>query len=130
MVGVGSGLITANMPGGIHVRLVADFDYRARTLARLLDVPLNTAAAEVRRRDTARAAFHRRFFPDTALTPERFTVTLNASMLTEAQMVASLIPLLRNALKTEDGFSTRLTSFPLSMSGKDVEWAPQPSQSG
>jgi hypothetical protein len=91
MVGVGSGQITANMAGGIHIRLVADFRYRVRFMMRLFNLSATAAEAEVKRRDAARAMFFRRFFPETALTPERFTMTMNASALSEGQMVAAIV---------------------------------------
>ena len=94
MVGVGSGQITLNMTGGVHVRLVAELEFRIRTMMKLLGASRERAAAEVKRRDENRAAFFKRFFPDSPLTAERFTMTMNASMLSEKQMVEAVVAVL------------------------------------
>ena len=94
MVGCGAGFITGNMPGGIHIRLVAEWDFRVRYMARLLNISQEKAAREVHHRDTNRTAFFKRFFPDTPLDPERFTMTLKSSSLTEDQMVSAIVAVL------------------------------------
>jgi len=99
MVGVGSGHITLNMPGGVHIRVVADLEYRIRTMMKLLGAGRARAAAEVKRRDENRAAFFKKFFPDSPLTADRFTMTLNASLMSEKQMVEAVVAVLTTRLR-------------------------------
>lgn len=94
MVGCGAGYIAGNMPGGVHVRLVADFQFRVRYMARLLNLPDEKAAEEVRRRDANRAAFFKRFFPQRPIRPEEFTLTFNSGCLSEEEMVAAILAVL------------------------------------
>lgn len=93
LVGCGAGFIAANMPGGIHIRLVARFEHRVITISRLMSLPLDQAAARVRDMDRNRIAFYKRFFPEKQLMAEEFAMTLNSSQLGEEQMVAAILPL-------------------------------------
>lgn len=92
LVGAGGPLITADVPGGIHVRIVARDEDRVAGIARMRDLPPAAAEEELRRLDANRAAFYRRYFPGASLGCERFTLTLNASLLTESQMILAILP--------------------------------------
>lgn len=94
MVGCGSGFIAGNMPGGLHIRLVAEWNFRVNYMARFLNISQEKAAREVHQRDASRTAFFKRFFPDAPLDPEHFTITFKASSLTEEQMVAAIAAVL------------------------------------
>ena len=94
IVGRGGAFITAGLPEGIHVRLVAPADFRVRRMAERLHGSLEEAELRVREIDGNRSAFHHRYWPGKMVTPEAFTLTLNTAELTETQMVACLLPLL------------------------------------
>jgi len=94
IVGRGGVYATADLAGGVHVRLVAPLRDRVAHMAGFLSLSQLDAAAEVRRRDREREAFHRRYWPDTALLPEIFTITLNTARADERQMAESILPLL------------------------------------
>ena len=94
MVGCGAGYMTHDMPGGIHVRLVAELRHRIVTVSRLYNTNLDEAARKVQELDRNRHNFYKRYWPDRPLSVEQFTLTLNSSALSEAQMVACLLPLI------------------------------------
>ena len=93
IVGRGGVYSAADLPGGVHVRLVAPFDQRVAHLAELRDLPAAQAAAEVRRLDHDRDAFHRRHCRGNAPLPEIFTITLNVAAMSDEQMVECVLPL-------------------------------------
>jgi len=99
IVGRGGVYATDDLPGGVHVRLVAPLAQRVRHMAGLLKVPEGDAAAEVDRLDRQREALHRRFWHAKALSPEVFTVTLNTAAVGDEQLVDCVLPLIRARAK-------------------------------
>ena len=93
IVGRGSVYATAGLAGGVHVRLVAPLQERVAHMARVLNCSEGDAAAEVRRIDRYRETFHRRYWPDKALLPEIFTITLNTAAIGEKEMVNCVLQL-------------------------------------
>lgn len=87
IVGCGGRFITAAMPGGLHVRLIAPLEYRISCMARHLNISREAAAAKVRDVDHNRAAFYRRYWPGRPLVPEAFAMTLNTAAIDEARLV-------------------------------------------
>ena len=94
LVGRGSVFITAGMPGGVHVRLVAPLDFRIQRMAERNRWTPEEAAVRVREIDRNREAFYRRYWPNQQMRAETFTVTLNTAELSDRQMVECLIPIL------------------------------------
>ena len=94
IVGRGGVYATADLAGGVHVRLVAPVEARVARMSEQLNVTSAQAAAEVRRLDHDRDAFHHRYWRGKAILPEVFTITLNTAAMTESQMVRCVIPLL------------------------------------
>ena len=95
VVGRGGVYATGDLPGGVHIRLVAPLRQRVAHMAKLLNVPAEEAAREVRRIDRYRQTFHRRYWADKALLPEIFTLTLNTAAMDDGQMVDCVLPLIR-----------------------------------
>lgn len=94
IVGRGGVFATADLPQGIHLRLVAPLESRVAHMAEELNVAPEAAAVEVRRRDHEREAFHRRYFAGKAILPEAFTLTLNSAALSDHQMASCILPLI------------------------------------
>jgi hypothetical protein len=94
ILGRGGAFVTQDMPGGVHVYLVAPEDYRSDQLARRHGLTLAAARKRVRELDANRQAFHHRRWPHKPLVPEAFTVTLNVAKLTLDQRVDMLLPLI------------------------------------
>jgi hypothetical protein len=93
IVGRGGVYATSDLAHGVHVRLVAPLPHRIARLASLRHIPEKEAAAEVHRIDCYRDEFHRRYWPEKAMLPEIFTITLNAALVGEDQMVDCIVPL-------------------------------------
>jgi hypothetical protein len=94
VVGRGGVYATADLPRGVHVRLVAPLPHRIERTQRLRGLSAKEAAAEVNRIDRHRETFHRRYWSDKALLPEIFTVTLNAAQVEDERMADCILPLI------------------------------------
>ena len=94
IVGRGGVYATADLRGGVHVRLVAPLEDRVTHMARVLNCGEAAAAQQVGRIDRYRESFHRRYCHDQALLPEIFTITLNSARMTDEQMVRCVLPLI------------------------------------
>lgn len=93
IVGRGGAFVTADMPGGVHLRLVAPLDRRIEATARAADMSPAAAAAEVKRKDAAREAFYRRHWPNRPVIPENFTATLNTTAVAPERLVECVLAL-------------------------------------
>jgi len=91
IVGRGAALATADMPAGVHVRLVAPIEQRIGNLAEVHRMSKAHAAAEVHRLDKARDRFFQRFWRIEHLTAEHFHLTLNTARLSEDQLVQTIL---------------------------------------
>jgi cytidylate kinase len=100
LVGRGGVYATADLPGGVHVRLVAPLAHRIAHMAKLRNLSEKEAADEVHRIDRERETFHRRYWVEPALLPEIFTITLNAEQVDEERMVDCILPLIRMPRKS------------------------------
>jgi len=97
IIGRGAVHITANMPGGVHVRLVAPWGYRVWRLADELGVSRDEAAKEIQRLEHEREQFYRRYWQHHAPTPEVFSVTLNAVAGDAEHLAECVLPLVEAA---------------------------------
>jgi len=106
IVGRGGAYLTADMPGGVHVRLVAPVGFRIAKTAKAKGLSPDAAAAWVRETDRARESFYRRHWPARPLTAEAFTMTLNTASLSIPQQVDAVLAALpeggRNATEATD----------------------------
>ena len=95
LIGRGSVFATANMDGGIHLRLVAPRKDRVRNIARSMEKSQADAEAWIAQQEKNRAAFYKRFWPGKTLDPEAFTLTINTSSVNGAEMIALLAALVK-----------------------------------
>lgn len=95
VVGRGGALLTRKRPGGTHVYLVAPEEDRIAHMAELRGISESEAATEVRRIDSNREKFYRRYWPGVAFSPELFTLTINTALSTDEAIVESIIPLVQ-----------------------------------
>jgi cytidylate kinase len=93
IVGQGGRYVAADLPGGIHIRLVAPLEHRIRYIAKKNAIAFHEAAAQVEELDRNRARFFARYWPGKTLTPETFTMTLNAEAMSVNEMVDCVLPL-------------------------------------
>jgi cytidylate kinase len=95
LVGRGSQFVTAGVPGGIHVRLVAPLEHRIQSVAKKYDISTHQAAARVEEADQNRKIFYRRYWPGREMKPESFAMTLNVAELSVDELVECVLPLIR-----------------------------------
>ncbi len=94
IVGRGAALITRDMTGGTHLRLVAPLEYRIAATAKAMGASAEVAAAVVRQKDHSRESFYRRYWPNHPLVPENFTATFNTAAVTREQLVECVLSLI------------------------------------
>jgi len=93
IVGRGGAFVTRDLPGGIHLRLVAPVKDRVAHYGRRFVLSPEEAAEHVRRLDEARTAFYRRYWPGRTLTPETFAATFNTAAVPEDRLVEAVVAL-------------------------------------
>lgn len=91
LVGHGAVFMTRDMPGGIHIRLVAPLRQRTENLARSLQVPFSEAAERLKLMQRNWTAYLRRFWPTQSLAPETFAATFNAAALDQTHLVRCIV---------------------------------------
>jgi len=94
IVGRGGVFATNDVPGGLHIRLVAPLEDRIKSMASRLNIATVAAAKQVHEIDRARESFYRRYWPQHDLRPESFSLTINTARLTEREIVNCLLPLI------------------------------------
>ncbi|MEE9211084.1 MAG: cytidylate kinase-like family protein [Phycisphaeraceae bacterium] len=95
LVGRGSVYITHDIPGGVHVRLVAPFEHRVAHMAELEGVSDHDAAERVREIDHNRQVFYKRHWPGKSQSSEAFTITLNTAQVSDDALVEAILPLVQ-----------------------------------
>lgn len=95
IVGQGSAYLTRQLPGGIHIWLVAPGDWRVAHFADRQELDQRTAQRELRRRERNQAHFYRTLCNGQRLVPEFFSVTLNVASLSEQEMLEGILTLVR-----------------------------------
>lgn len=95
IVGRGGNFITRQMPGAIHLRLVAPPEYRIKYTAERDNIPIHEAAERIVEIDRNRAEFYHRYWRGKVLAPETFTMTLNSGELSMDELIECVIPLIR-----------------------------------
>jgi cytidylate kinase len=91
LVGRGGVFVTRDLPGGIHVRLVAPRDWRIRRLAKARGLSAAEAERVVRETEEHRAAFYRSRWPDKDVAADHFHVTYNMAGVEPGRIVESLL---------------------------------------
>jgi hypothetical protein len=91
LVGHGAVFMTRDMPGGVHIRLVAPLRQRTESLARSLQVPFSEAAERLKHLQRNWTAYLRRFWPTQSLAPETFAATFNVAAFDQAHLVRCIV---------------------------------------
>lgn len=99
LVGRGGNFATKGIPNGLHVRLVAPAEHRARRMAPELNLSEEAAMAHNSRMDAARRGYVRSVFQADVADPSVYDVSLNTAMLPVEQMVDLTAGLLRTRMR-------------------------------
>jgi cytidylate kinase len=94
IVGRGGAHVTRDMPGGLHVRLVAPLEFRVAATAELLGISKDGAADWVRGKDAGREAFYRRHWPNRPPVAENFAMVLNTAAIPVPRQVGAILAVL------------------------------------
>ncbi len=97
IVGRGGVYITSDFPNGLHVRLIAPFEYRVENLASRQGLSQRQAKEEVQRIDRRRNAFYRQYWSDRVRSPYAFSVTFNTARLSDEQLVEGVVAMVPQA---------------------------------
>lgn len=93
LLGRGANFATADVPRGVHVRLVASAEYRAARTAHALSMSPEAALAHNALRDAARRRYVRTTFGKDISDPVHYHLLLNAEHLTPEKMVVLITEL-------------------------------------
>jgi cytidylate kinase len=96
LVGRGANCATENIAGGLHVRLVAPPDYRAKEIARELGISLEEAAGRNVRVDAARRSFVRAVFETDINRASAYDLVINRATVPLESAVDLAISVLRS----------------------------------
>jgi cytidylate kinase len=97
LVGHGSVYMTRDLPGGIHLRLIAPREIRIEHLADRFALSHDDAEKRMERIDRQRRKFFQHFWPGQPHRPEIFTAVFNTAQLSEQQLIRAIVAMLPNA---------------------------------
>jgi len=95
LVGRGANFATARVANGIHVRLIAPVEHRARYMAKLLDITRSAARARNKSLDAKRRDFVRAVFNADVTDPTAYDLLINTAKLPRADCVRALTSFLQ-----------------------------------
>ncbi len=93
-VGRASSLVTRDLSGGIHIRVVAPFEWRVVEHARLNELSETEAKTVTRLKDRERYEFIQRYFDADPADVTQFHMVLNNALIPQPQMVKMVLALL------------------------------------
>ena len=95
LIGRGSSSITRDLPGGIHIRIIAPIDWRLNALQREWpDRSEKVSQETLLKLDRERESYVRKYLGEDPNAPEQYDITLNAARLTvdqQADVVEQLL---------------------------------------
>jgi len=96
IVGRGGAVITHDMPGGMHVRLVASEAHRLRGLIERHGWSEASARQALHDQDRERAQFYQKYLQQNFSDPELYDLVLNSGRLSQHDMAEQIVALYRN----------------------------------
>lgn len=93
LVGRGANFATTSLPHGVHVRLVAPADHRARVMAKRHGVSHDEAAGHNRRQDQTRRRYVRTHFHAVGPDPTNYDFVINTGRVSLDQAADVIVPL-------------------------------------
>jgi len=94
IVGRGGVFVTRDMPGGVHVRLVAPLEHQIKNTMSYYDLDREAAVKRVEEVDRNREAFFRRYCRAPIPFADLFTVSFNTAKVSEEKIAEMLLPLI------------------------------------
>lgn len=94
LIGHGSAYFTRDLPGGLHVRLIAPLPLRTRHVAERFNFTAEKAARHIRQIDRQRQNFFSQFGVRNTLDAETFSAVLNTAQLDEGRIVQAILAMI------------------------------------
>lgn len=94
LIGHGSTFMTRDLPGGLHIRLIAPAAVRGKNVAERFKLSPTRASRHMRQVDKQRQRFFARFWPTRPLKPDVFTAELNTAELDEQRLAKAILAML------------------------------------
>ncbi|NUO19472.1 cytidylate kinase-like family protein [bacterium] len=98
IVGRGGAIVTHDLPGGLHIRLVAPEEYRLRGLMERRGWSVEEALRHMREQDMARRSFYQKYLHRDSNEQEIYDLILNTARLTQVEMAEQVVSLFRSRL--------------------------------
>jgi cytidylate kinase len=102
IVGRAGSCITGDLPLGINIRLVADFDTRVYRMMKLLEIPEDEAVRKVREQDRDRFRLVKDFFGKDINDPHLYDVVFNTDRLGLKEMAEVATDIIRQRMARYD----------------------------
>jgi cytidylate kinase len=99
IVGRGGVFLTHDLPGGIHINLVAPLEYRVANIASELNLTPRQAAARIKKMEHERELFYRQHWSKETMNPETFDMTINTAKVDVPTAVVMITALARRAVQ-------------------------------
>ncbi|MCB9366177.1 MAG: cytidylate kinase-like family protein [Calditrichaeota bacterium] len=99
IVGRGGAIVTRDMPGGIHVRLVASEEFRIRGLVERHGWGRDRAQLELKEQEGYRAAFIQKYLHRDPNDPELYDLVLNSERLSRDELTEQVLAVFRSRRK-------------------------------
>lgn len=94
LIGHGSSYFTRDLPGGLHVRLIAPMPVRVSHVAERFSLAPGRAARHIRRIDRQRQGFFSEFGVRNTLAADTFSAVLNTGELDENRIIHAIVAML------------------------------------
>ena len=95
IVGRGGILVTKDLKGGIHIRLVAPLKHRLEYVVSSKNIPLHEAARYLNRIDKNEMKHFHQYWPERSLDPETFGIMLNSAQLSVDELAECVAVIVR-----------------------------------
>jgi cytidylate kinase len=95
LIGRGANFVTSGLRGGVHVRLVAPVEHRARYHAQRFALPVDQAREHNRRCDAARRRYVATHFATDVANPSAYDLVINTGQVTLTGAADMIVTYLR-----------------------------------
>lgn len=96
IVGRGGAILTRDMPGGLHVRLIAPYDWRVEQTAKRMKSSIDKAKDHVSTMDAEREAYIKKYLGVNVDDPVNYHLLFNNAKMSTEQIVSAVYSALMN----------------------------------
>lgn len=96
IVGRGGAIVTRDLPGGLHIRLIASEAHRMKGLVGRSGWSEERAREELREQDSSRQSFYRKYLHRDSNDPTLYDLVLNTEWLSQSEQIAQVLTLFQS----------------------------------